>query len=609
MGDDRTGPRAGFEPLDPEPPAAAGRARRREALLGGLLVLALVGFGLWQWAGTQIALGHYQAGGQAAAQDDWPAAATAYAAAGGYQDAPARAAAAATAGIVRDTAWAAAQTPIAARDWLRALPPLETLQTVAPAYHDAGRLAVAAATQVAVAALSGTVLLRPQATPAGLYAYTGTTPHHLPATDTISAIQSRCPDGALLVDAPLPAPAGPPVPPLPDGPLRSRELLLETPGGTVPQPLTLRAGAYERFACGATAVWGLRSALVAGPAPPILAAALQAAYEARGAADAGALLPVLPDPAWAILAVAPDGRHILLADPRPLRDGGGAWPLYWAAPDGSGRRLLATLTGFPRSTQVQDDGTVLVVTDTPAAGGSPWDTRVLLVRAAGGPPILLAEGITDPLASALPVRQATFLPPGPRGGQVVIGVEDGGTLQVRLFDAVGRALATVPIPGASAQAVPAGLDVDPASGTLAVAWDDPDGYATGSAGFVLTVDAAQRAEVRRPALIPGDDLGGAWVRAGRLIYESGLTPTWPARLSLRSLPLAAAPAVAPVEIYSATNLVPEVVPAALYRLGPAFLTYLTPSGEVRARTYDGAVDRPITTLEPGALFTQPVTDP
>src|SRR5690242_16510238 len=102
MGDDHgvdASEHLGFAPiedLDPEPRARGARSVWLEWILGLLLVGALVGFGGWQWWEQGTRLGHYQAGQGAAAAHDWPAARTAYLAAGTYADAAARAAEAAS---------------------------------------------------------------------------------------------------------------------------------------------------------------------------------------------------------------------------------------------------------------------------------------------------------------------------------------------------------------------------------------------------------------------------------------------------------------------------------------------------------------------------------
>src|SRR3954467_11968212 len=69
----------------------AARLRRRETVLGVLLLVGLLAFVTWQWRDREAPQGDYHAGGTAAVADEWRAAHDAFARVPGYKDADARA--------------------------------------------------------------------------------------------------------------------------------------------------------------------------------------------------------------------------------------------------------------------------------------------------------------------------------------------------------------------------------------------------------------------------------------------------------------------------------------------------------------------------------------
>src|SRR6478609_9327171 len=69
----------------------AARLRRRETVLGVLLLVGLLAFVTWQWRDREARQADYHAGEAAAAADEWRAAHDAFARVPGYRDADARA--------------------------------------------------------------------------------------------------------------------------------------------------------------------------------------------------------------------------------------------------------------------------------------------------------------------------------------------------------------------------------------------------------------------------------------------------------------------------------------------------------------------------------------
>src|SRR5689334_17550995 len=144
---------------------------RWELVLGLLLVLAVTGFASWQWWDQQTRLTHYRAGARAMVALDWTTAHAEFAAAAGYGDAETRAADAAGLESARTAAYTAALAADAAGHWTDLVAPLARLRTLGPQYRDTPRLIAAVEQHVYLPTLSGTVVLRADATPPGLYTY------------------------------------------------------------------------------------------------------------------------------------------------------------------------------------------------------------------------------------------------------------------------------------------------------------------------------------------------------------------------------------------------------------------------------------------------------
>src|SRR5689334_15952658 len=166
---DETPVTAVIEELDTAPRREQTRALRWEGLLGLLLVLGLCGFSLAQWWDQQTRAEHYRAGTRAAATLDWDTARAEFAGAAGYADADAQRTRAQSNITTRDRQYAAALDATGRSDWVGALAALQPLQTISPHYRDVAALTSNALQAAATEALTGTVALRLQTDPPGLY--------------------------------------------------------------------------------------------------------------------------------------------------------------------------------------------------------------------------------------------------------------------------------------------------------------------------------------------------------------------------------------------------------------------------------------------------------
>src|SRR6478609_4536782 len=185
-------PFAPIEDLDPEPKRAAGRSRHWEALVGALLVLAVIGFAGGQWWDQQARLTHYQAGSRAANALDWARAATEYGAAGAYRDAPQQAARAQATLVERETLYGQAQAAAHGGDWSAVFDALPRLRQIGPDYRETPQLAARAAAQAPQLGLDDTVARRAGPGLPGLYSYLPGGWRRLPGSDVHSRVRAAC---------------------------------------------------------------------------------------------------------------------------------------------------------------------------------------------------------------------------------------------------------------------------------------------------------------------------------------------------------------------------------------------------------------------------------
>src|SRR5262245_11365229 len=159
------------EDLDPEPPSRDLRVR--ELMLGVLLLLAVLAWGGWQsWQQWSMEKS-YRAGLQAEEQRDWDRARQYYAAASGFRDAASRSAEAARLIETRDRRYSEAVAAAGDERWPEALRAAQAVRDVQPGYRDTDQMGSEAERQVYRLALSGTIALRTEAAPPGLYYRTG----------------------------------------------------------------------------------------------------------------------------------------------------------------------------------------------------------------------------------------------------------------------------------------------------------------------------------------------------------------------------------------------------------------------------------------------------
>jgi hypothetical protein len=595
--DERAG-LASIEDLDRAPPA--GPARHWELALALVLLLGLAGFGGWQWWQSSSRLTAYRAGAQAAAAQDWDAAYRAYTQAEGYEDAEARAKEAAAKRAERDTQYQRATEAQAQGRPLDALAAIRRVLAVAPTYRDSAQVGAALQAEVYTAALSGTIALRPRATPPGLYAYGSQGWLPLAGSDTQSRVFAVCPDGAVLFDVPggatVPLPLPPPqvYPGAASSSLRGRRLVVAVPGAPPRAALALDPSQFESFGCTEMGVWG---ANYANDAAQIIGAygVLQAqhtAYQAFG--DPVPHIPALPGPAWHVLSVAPDGRHVALIDASAIVPDHWRTQIYLANADGGGRRLLFDGPGVPGYTPFSPDGRYLLLDLQQAADAANARRHTIqLVDVTGAaPPRVLADVPQDGGISALGPRVlARFVQRGRHDPEVLVLTPAPDEQAIRLFDIAHLERPPIRYTAAPGLGFLFFLDMSGTAGGLVLAWQ-PVPNADSPTATILYVgndDQVRRTDV---PLAGNTNITHAVVRAGRLLVATTLTqfnladPQWEQTFSSR--PLAPLQGATVDNLYTGTQS--RQAPGQSWYLGPGLLAYTTLSDELYARTYDGSAN-------------------
>jgi hypothetical protein len=190
------------EDLDPEPPSKPGSSQRLELLVGVILLSCVLGFVALQWWHQQAQVSDYASGQAAMSVNDWDDALSHFTQAGEYRDAAQQALHAREQVNERNYLYTSAQEHAARGEWLDSLADLRAIIAIQPSYLTVDAQEKVALQNVYTAALSGTVALRPDASPPGLYYYSNTGWVYLQDSDERSAIIDTDDYGRLVYDVP-----------------------------------------------------------------------------------------------------------------------------------------------------------------------------------------------------------------------------------------------------------------------------------------------------------------------------------------------------------------------------------------------------------------------
>jgi hypothetical protein len=377
--------------------------------------------------------------------------------------------------------------------------------------------------------------------------------------------------------------------------LRGRRLVVAVPGAPPRAALTLDPSQFESFRCTAMGVWGENYAAEVGQ---IIGAygVLQVEHTAYQAFDDGAPhIPALPGPAWYVLSVAPDGRHIALIDTTTLVPDNWRTRIYLANADGSARRLVFDGPGVPGYTPFSPDGRYLLLDLQHAASvaGVGRHTIQVVDTIGTAPPRVLADVPQDGGIAALGPRVlGRFVQRGGHDPEVLAVIPEANGQRILLFNIAHPERRPVSYLTGADPGLLLFWDTSGTAGGLALAWQIwlPDSMPhTGTILYVGNDDQVWRAAVT----LAGDTgITHAMVRGDRLLVATAVNqfnpedPRWEQSFSSRPLP--PLPGATVDNLYTGTQS--TQAPGQSWYLGPGLLAYTTLSDELYARAYDGSAD-------------------
>ncbi|HYP18770.1 MAG TPA: hypothetical protein VEY08_01750 [Chloroflexia bacterium] len=400
-----------MEELDPEPQPKSGSFYAREFVLGVLLVLAVLGFAGWQWWQTEYRQGNYALGEQAARRFDWDEASARFSAADGYRDAGTRAQAASERVRERDEHYSHGMDHFNGGRWAAALVELRAVAEVQPDYRDVTSMQAAAEKQVYRDALLGSVAMRPDADPPGLYYRAGWDWIWLEGSDEQSLPWGQGTTDHLLYDAPVEGW----VPPTranrrnlgQDGrELDGRRLMVASfGGGNAPgvdfRELPFKLSDFHFFEWHHEGVWGIRYAdAVAprvgepGPVRDRINYIQQITYHAFGTKIMRSTNAAYYGMNVALMSYNRNGDGLLLANWTRHEDGTFTTDLYLNSLTNGESRLLYSHNGGFGSASFSDDGRYVFLTTYKSSDDALEDRLHLLIDTTEArPPRVLLQQI------------------------------------------------------------------------------------------------------------------------------------------------------------------------------------------------------------------------
>jgi hypothetical protein len=359
------------EDLDPELTRGEGLGRRREFALGGVLLMLVLSWAFWQVWTVEVQRESYRRGGEAAGMKRWDEAYAHYTAASGYKDAGARAAEIAETISSRDRHYSEARNYAKREKWANALLSAREVLRLEPGFEGAEsitELQARAEENVYRDALSGTIALRAQADPPGLYYRSESGWVYLEGSDRYSRSLGVGSHNRIVYDVPG-EDWRPPSDATPDihfdfdesgtpGLRGRRAMFADFDGGVTFGTLALDPAEHNFSIWGKLGVWAIRVADSPGyrrdpPVRNFLFEGFIIDYQAFGSMITSTLdLPY----GWSLLDLSRDGRSVLLANWSYNDENESTIDLYVADADGTDRRLLYSHKGGFAGAQVSPDG-------------------------------------------------------------------------------------------------------------------------------------------------------------------------------------------------------------------------------------------------------------
>jgi hypothetical protein len=449
-----------IEDLDPEPSSRRGGRQVWEVVLGLLLLAGVLGYVGWQWVRQDAQQRTYDAASDAATRHDWDQAHALFAAASGYLDADRQATAAATTMAKRDDLYKLALDNENAGNWVAGLKTIRQVEDIQPGYKDSAQIERLVTGKVYQEALSGTVALRPDATPPGLYYYSPGGWAWLPNSDLYSRVQGSGSGDWLVYDVPgagwTPRPGATQPGPVTGSPqLQDRRLMAVQPSD-LPRAtaisIPIDPSRYSLFQWGKEGLWMTsydpQPTQYPPPGPirlPLFGSEqTTVTYQSfTNAITSTTHVESAKDKAI-IMSLDPNSNRYLLATWSGEDSNGGvisstATTLYLVRP-GSDRQLLYSITGGSfTSAQFSPDGLhALLSTYTPLDAENEKQDYLLLSLNGKAAPQEIAE-TTAHINNESPDHAdgrltASFIDGGSYSGDVIVAEYDQGHNYLRLID-------------------------------------------------------------------------------------------------------------------------------------------------------------------------------
>ncbi|HEX8218344.1 MAG TPA: hypothetical protein VF914_03920 [Chloroflexia bacterium] len=453
-----------MEELDPEPQPKSGSFYAREFVLGVLLVLAVLGFAGWQWWQTEYRQSNYALGEQAARRFDWDEASARFSAADGYRDAGTRALAAAERVRERDEHYSLGTEHYNSGRWAAALVELRTVAEVQPNYRDVPTMQAAAEKKIYRDALFGSIALRPDADPPGLYYRANWDWIWLEGSDAQSLPIGQGTPDHLLYDAPVEGWVPPPRANRRNlgqegRELEGRRLMVASFDGSGEasgvdfRELPFSLSDFHSFEWNHEGVWGLRYADVIrprmgepGPVRDKVNYIQQITYHAFGTKIMRSTNASYYGMNVALMSFNHHGDDLLLANWTRHADGTFTTALYLNSLTEGENRLLYNYEGGFVSATFNDDGRYVFLTTYKPSGEGLEDRTLLLIDTTGAkPPRALLEqtglrAVSEYDVSNDSITNAQLLEGSPTSGKMFFTYWLSGTNYISEVDPDGLGL-------------------------------------------------------------------------------------------------------------------------------------------------------------------------
>lgn len=451
-----------LEELDPEPASTRGSVYGRELLLGLALLLLVLGWAGWSWYRSESQRSSYVAGEQAARLHDWERARDHFLAASDYRDAATRVTNIADLIAKRDRHYTSAQEYARLQQWAAVLTEVREVGNIQPGFGEIEELKAEASHHAYIDGLVGTVALRPNADPAGLYYRTPSAWLWLEGSDRHSVVQGRGETGFVVYDAPQESPAG----------AGDRRLILATlpvggPGSVIAYAeLGFDTGYYQSYAWSRNGVWAFRNYesfdLGSGPVMQGRDGTQAMAYQPSGSSEPEVVdVPVsqgLAREPRLLLDIDELSDRFIYAEWDATQEASGAGALVSIYLDSftstAAKEPVYSFRGLLRSGQFDATGRYVVLTTIAPDETASWpvqigDVQVVAVDLRGGRPGPQTVAEIDDLRadrgdwySALRTGSIGL---GPYTGHITVAWQEGNTARIQVIDPAVALTGNLPV--------------------------------------------------------------------------------------------------------------------------------------------------------------------